>query len=136
MIFGYAPRNLAADRANLAFQLAQPGLLCVLHDHVCVALHAALGESRLQETTVLMMKITVRGQQAVANEIDASQFRSLAQLLEESFRTYADRRAFICMDHAITYGELDQLSHAFAAWLQSRGLRPGIRPPKSKSATS
>ena len=57
----------------------------------------------------------------VPAEIDASQFRSLAQLLEESFRTYADRRAFICMDHAITYGELDQLSHAFAAWLQSRG---------------
>ncbi|MDE4919483.1 long-chain acyl-CoA synthetase [Cupriavidus metallidurans] len=63
----------------------------------------------------------------VPAEIDASQFRSLAQLLEESFRTYADRRAFICMDHAITYGELDQLSHAFAAWLQSRGLRPGAR---------
>ncbi|HBO81736.1 MAG TPA: long-chain fatty acid--CoA ligase, partial [Cupriavidus sp.] len=63
----------------------------------------------------------------VPAEIDASQFRSLAQLLEESFRTYADRRAFICMDHAMTYGELDQLSHAFAAWLQSRGLRPGAR---------
>ncbi|CAG2146824.1 Long-chain-fatty-acid--CoA ligase [Cupriavidus campinensis] len=63
----------------------------------------------------------------VPAEIDASQFRSLAQLLEESFRTYADRRAFICMDRAITYGELDQLSRHFAAWLQSRGLRPGAR---------
>ncbi|PLQ01240.1 long-chain fatty acid--CoA ligase [Cupriavidus pauculus] len=63
----------------------------------------------------------------VPAEIDASQFRSLAQLLEHSFRTYADRRAFICMDKAITYGELDQLSRQFAAWLQSRGLRPGAR---------
>lgn len=63
----------------------------------------------------------------VPAEIDASQFRSLAQLLEDSFRTYADRRAFICMDRAITYGELDQLSRQFAAWLQSRGLRPGAR---------
>jgi len=63
----------------------------------------------------------------VPAEIDASQFRSLAQLLEESFHTYADRRAFICMDRAMTYGELDQLSGAFAAWLQSRGLRPGAR---------
>lgn len=63
----------------------------------------------------------------VPAEIDASQFRSLAQLLEESFRTYTDRRAFICMDRAITYGELDQLSAHFAAWLQSRGLRPGAR---------
>lgn len=63
----------------------------------------------------------------VPAEIDASQFRSLAQLLEESFRTYADRRAFVCMDKTITYGELDQLSAHFAAWLQSRGLRPGAR---------
>ncbi|MFJ5380125.1 long-chain fatty acid--CoA ligase [Cupriavidus sp. CER94] len=63
----------------------------------------------------------------VPAEIDASQFRSLAQLLEHSFRTYADRRAFICMDRAMTYGELDQLSRQFAAWLQSRGLRPGAR---------
>ncbi|GJG97403.1 long-chain fatty acid--CoA ligase [Cupriavidus pauculus] len=63
----------------------------------------------------------------VPAEIDASQFRSLAQLLEHSFRTYADRRAFICMDKAITYGELDQMSRQFAAWLQSRGLRPGAR---------
>ncbi|MGO4306299.1 MULTISPECIES: long-chain fatty acid--CoA ligase [unclassified Cupriavidus] len=63
----------------------------------------------------------------VPAEIDASQFRSLAQLLEESFRTYADRRAFICMDRAMTYGELDQYSAHFAAWLQSRGLRPGAR---------
>ncbi|MWL88524.1 MULTISPECIES: long-chain fatty acid--CoA ligase [unclassified Cupriavidus] len=63
----------------------------------------------------------------VPAEIDASQFRSLAQLLEESFRTYADRRAFICMDKAITYGELDALSRHFAAWLQARGLRAGAR---------
>lgn len=63
----------------------------------------------------------------VPAEIDASQFRSLAQLLEHSFRTYADRRAFICMDRAITYGELDRLSRQVAAWLQSRGLRPGAR---------
>lgn len=63
----------------------------------------------------------------VPAEIDASQFRSLAQLLEHSFRTYADRRAFVCMDKAITYGELDRMSAQFAAWLQSRGLRPGAR---------
>ncbi len=63
----------------------------------------------------------------VPAEIDASQYRSLAQLLEESFRTYADRRAFVCMDKAITYGELDKLSAQFAAWLQARGLRPGAR---------
>lgn len=63
----------------------------------------------------------------VPAEIDASQYRSLAQLLEESFRDYADRRAFICMDKAITYAELDRLSGDFAAWLQARGLKPGAR---------
>ncbi|MDF3834002.1 long-chain fatty acid--CoA ligase [Cupriavidus basilensis] len=63
----------------------------------------------------------------VPAEIDSSQFRSLADLLEASFRTYADRRAFVCMDKSITYGELDRLSKQFAAWLQSRGLKPGAR---------
>ncbi|WP_059413466.1 long-chain fatty acid--CoA ligase [Cupriavidus basilensis] len=63
----------------------------------------------------------------VPAEIDGSQYRSLAALLEESFRTYADRRAFVCMDKAITYGELDRLSRQFAAWLQTRGLKPGAR---------
>lgn len=63
----------------------------------------------------------------VPAEIDSSQFRSLAELLEASLRTYADRRAFVCMDKSITYGELDRLSRQFAAWLQSRGLKPGAR---------
>ncbi|CAG9178276.1 long-chain fatty acid--CoA ligase [Cupriavidus pampae] len=63
----------------------------------------------------------------VPAEIDASPYRSLAQLLEESFRTHADKRAFICMDAAITYGELDRLSQQFGAWLQARGLKPGAR---------
>ncbi|CAG9176514.1 long-chain fatty acid--CoA ligase [Cupriavidus respiraculi] len=63
----------------------------------------------------------------VPAEIDANQYRSLAQLLEESFRQYADRRAFVCMDKAITYAELDRLSAQFGAWLQSRGLKPGAR---------
>lgn len=63
----------------------------------------------------------------VPAEIDASPYRSLAQLLEESFRTHADKRAFICMDAAITYGELDRLSQQFGAWLQARGLKSGAR---------
>ncbi|AJG21060.1 long-chain fatty acid--CoA ligase [Cupriavidus basilensis] len=63
----------------------------------------------------------------VPAEIDSSQFHSLAELLEASFRTYADRRAFVCMDKSITYGELDRMSRQFAAWLQSRGLKPGAR---------
>lgn len=63
----------------------------------------------------------------VPAEIDPDQYRSLVHLLEESFRNYADRKAFVCMDKFLTYGELDQYSKKLAAWLQSRGLAPGAR---------
>ena len=63
----------------------------------------------------------------VPAEIDPDQYRSLVHLLEESFRKYADRKAFVCMDKFITYGELDEYSKKLAAWLQSRGLAPGAR---------
>ena len=60
-------------------------------------------------------------------EIDASQYPSLVTLLEESFAKYRDRKAFICMDKAITYGELDAMSRDFAAYLQGTGLKFGDR---------
>src|SRR5690349_11826548 len=60
-------------------------------------------------------------------EIDPSQYASLVALLEESFTRYRDRKAFICMDKAISYGELDTLSRDFAAWLQGTGLKFGDR---------
>ena len=63
----------------------------------------------------------------VPAEIDTAQYRSLTHLLEESFRKYADRRAYVCMGKAITYAELDRLSQQMGAWLQSRGLKPGAR---------
>ena len=52
---------------------------------------------------------------------------SLVALLEECFAKYRDRRAFICMDKAMTYGELDAMSRDFAAYLQSTGLKFGDR---------
>src|SRR5690606_30191770 len=45
----------------------------------------------------------------------------------ESFSKYADRKAYVCMDKFLTYGELDAYSKKLAAWLQSRGLAPGAR---------
>jgi long-chain acyl-CoA synthetase len=63
----------------------------------------------------------------VPADIDPSQYSSLVELLEESFRTFRDRKSFICMDKAITYGELDTLSVALAAYLQSKGLQKGAR---------
>ena len=63
----------------------------------------------------------------VPADIDPSRYASLVELLEESFRKYADRKAFICMDKAISYRELDDMSVALAAYLQSLGLSKGAR---------
>lgn len=60
-------------------------------------------------------------------EIDATQYNSLSDLLEESFREHRSKHAFVCMGKAITYGELDTLSSRLAAWFQSRGLKTGAR---------
>src|SRR5947199_863259 len=63
----------------------------------------------------------------VPTDIDPAQYDSLVALLEECFAKYRERRAFICMDKSITYGELDDLSRDFAAYLQSTGLKFGDR---------
>lgn len=63
----------------------------------------------------------------VPAEIDPDQYGSLVQLLEESFQKFATRKAYVCMDKFLTYGELDQYSKRMAAWLQSRGLSKGAR---------
>ena len=63
----------------------------------------------------------------VPADIDASQYASLIDLLEESFAKFRDRKAFICMDKAITYRELDEASRALGAYLQGQGLKKGAR---------
>src|SRR5437764_2395982 len=60
-------------------------------------------------------------------DIDLTQYTSLVQLLEESFAKFSDRKSFICMDKSITYRDLDQMSLALAAYLQSKGLQKGAR---------
>src|SRR3974390_3064582 len=61
----------------------------------------------------------------VPADIDVTQYPSLVELLEESFARFADRKSFICMDKSITYGDLDQMSVALAAYLQGKGLKKG-----------
>ena len=63
----------------------------------------------------------------VPADIDVSRYSSLAELLEESFGSFSDRIAFICMGKSITYRQLDEMSRAFGAYLQSTGLRKGAR---------
>ena len=65
--------------------------------------------------------------QGVPAEIDYTQYRSLVHLLEEAFRKYADRNAYVCMDKFLTYAELDAMSKKLGAWLQAKGLKKGAR---------
>jgi long-chain acyl-CoA synthetase len=65
--------------------------------------------------------------EGVPAEVDVKQYASLVDLMEEAFQTYATRNAYAFMDRFTTFGELDRLSAAFGAWLQSRGIRPGAR---------
>ena len=63
----------------------------------------------------------------VPANIDPSVYPSLVSLLEESFTRYRDAKAYVCMDKALRFGEIDALSRALAAWLQGRGLKKGAR---------
>jgi long-chain acyl-CoA synthetase len=65
--------------------------------------------------------------EGVSHEIDTEQFRSLTHLLEESFKKNAAKPFSVCMDRWMSYGQLDDLSSALGAWLQSLGLEPGAR---------
>ncbi|WP_372528609.1 long-chain-fatty-acid--CoA ligase [Piscinibacter sp.] len=63
----------------------------------------------------------------VSPEIDATQYASLVELLEEAFRKFAARDAAACMGQRITFRDIDELSLALGAWLQSQGLIRGAR---------
>jgi long-chain acyl-CoA synthetase len=63
----------------------------------------------------------------VPADIDASQYQSLVALMEEGFGKYRDRVAYSFMGKDITFGQIDKLSQAMAAYLQSLGLAKGDR---------
>lgn len=64
---------------------------------------------------------------SVPHEIDPTIYQSLTQLLEESFKKHAASPFAVCMERWMTYKEVDDLSAALGAWLQSQGLEPGAR---------
>ena len=63
----------------------------------------------------------------VPADIDPAVYSSVVAMMEESFAKFRADKAFICMDKAITYAELDELSRTLAAWLQAQGLTRGAR---------
>ena len=63
----------------------------------------------------------------VPANIDVEQYPSLVALLEESFKKYRDLPAYRFMGKVITFGQVDDLSRAFAAYLQGQGFDKGDR---------
>ncbi len=64
----------------------------------------------------------------IATEIDPDQYPNIQAVLKQSCQRFADKPAFSNLGKTLTYGELYQLSGAFAAYLQQHtDLQPGDR---------
>ncbi len=63
----------------------------------------------------------------VPAEVKTDVYPSLIALLEESFRKYRDLPAYKFMGKSISFGQVDDVSRAFAAYLQGLGLVRGDR---------
>ena len=72
--------------------------------------------------------------EGVPAEIDPKAFRSLGEFFAASVAKFRDQTAFISIGKAISYGELDEKSRAFAGYLQNvvrlpRGARVALMLP-------
>jgi long-chain acyl-CoA synthetase len=62
----------------------------------------------------------------VSDTIDLSEYDSVVEVIENSFRRYADRPAFTSIGYTLTYRQIDEYSAAFANYLQNHTtLKPG-----------
>ena len=63
--------------------------------------------------------------EGVPADIDTTHYRSLVELMEESFGKYADRTAYSFMGKDVSYADTDAASRALAAYFQGLGLLLG-----------
>ncbi|CAB3847063.1 Long-chain-fatty-acid--CoA ligase [Achromobacter mucicolens] len=63
----------------------------------------------------------------VPAEIGTDSATTLVTIIQESFRRFPGKTAYISMGKSITYAELDALTRRFAAWLHANGLGRGDR---------
>ena len=63
----------------------------------------------------------------VPAEIDAAPYPSLLELMASAFRRFPQQAAYTMMGRTISFAQVDEMSRAFAAYLQSLGLDKGDR---------
>ncbi len=63
----------------------------------------------------------------VPADINADSYASMVDVMEESFRKFADRPAYSFMGKELSYRQVDELSRTFGVYLQSLGLVKGDR---------
>lgn len=62
----------------------------------------------------------------VQDTIDLSKYDSVIEVIENSFKRYADRPAFTSIGYTLTYRQIDEYSAAFANYIQNHTtLKPG-----------
>jgi long-chain acyl-CoA synthetase len=64
---------------------------------------------------------------AVPHDIDVTRYESLVQFFDECIAQFRERVAYVSVGANLTYGELGRKATAFAAYLQSIGVKPGER---------
>jgi len=61
-------------------------------------------------------------------DLNPDQFKQIVDIFEYAFKHYADKPAFSCLGHTISYAELDEYSARLATWLRDKsGLQAGDR---------
>src|SRR5262245_45985987 len=64
----------------------------------------------------------------IPTEIDPDRYSSVVELLDRAMRRFAGQVAFRSLGNSLTFGEVDRLSGAFCAYLQSElGVKKGDR---------
>ena len=61
-------------------------------------------------------------------DINPSQFKTIVDVFEHAFAHHADKPAFNCLGHTLTFRELDEYSARLACWfINKSGLQAGDR---------
>lgn len=65
--------------------------------------------------------------EGVPADIDVTRYASMVDMMEESFKKFANLSAYSFMGKELTYAQVDELSQTFGVYLQSLGLSKGDR---------